>query len=57
MNTVFLVIDSENAPGRIYAVFSHKEDAERFERLLPYICDIEERTVFIGQPPNMGFNL
>ena len=55
---VYLVEDQGNAPGRIYAVFVHREDAELFSDALPYMdrAAVIERTLFNGQPPIRGYN-
>lgn len=58
---IYLVEDVYNSPGRIYAIFAHREDAERFEESLNDkdgngYCEIVERTLFYGQPEIKGFN-
>ena len=53
---VSLVEDVGNAPGRIYAVFRNREDAEKFAYQLPEAVSVVERTLWEGQPSNFGFN-
>lgn len=53
---VYLVEDSGNSPGRIYAVFRHEEDAVLFADSLNEPCIIEGRTLQEGQPPVRGYN-
>lgn len=53
---VWLVEDSHNAPGRIYAVLHDEEDAIAFAELLNEPCNVVPRTLFYGQPPNRGYN-
>jgi hypothetical protein len=55
--TVFLVIDSENAPGRVLAIFANEDDAIHFQDSTEESSSMEERTLNYGQPSNMGFNL
>lgn len=48
--TVALVIDSNNAPGRVYAVFRHFEEAVmHMERFYPEDAEVIERTLLWGQ--------
>lgn len=47
---VFLVIDCENAPGRVLHVFAHQTEAERFVDWHETECYIDEREVQHGQP-------
>lgn len=60
MATVYLVEDTGNAPGRIYACFASAEDAERFASAVAYERDttteVVERTLYYGQPPVAGYN-
>jgi hypothetical protein len=56
---VYLVVNEENCPGRVLAVFADKNDAENFAD--SYFnreegCDVVERTLFYGQPPVIGYN-
>jgi hypothetical protein len=56
---VHLVEDTGNCPGRIYAVFAHPEDAQRFSDAL--VADgiestVVERHLWYGQPPVLGVN-
>lgn len=55
---VYLVVDTHNAPGRVLAVFANEEDAVSFLVMsgLDESADIEERTLFYGQPPTTGYN-
>ena len=54
---VYYVEDCYTSPGRIYAIFDKRADAERFaEQLLPTQCLVSPRTLYYGQPPNRGFN-
>jgi len=52
--TVFLVVDQNNAPGRVMAIFVNAKEAEKF---CNDECSIEERTLWYGQPDNRDFNL
>lgn len=57
MKTIYLVESVGYAPGRVYAIFSSREDAQMH-------CDsvegdeavVVERTLFTGQADNPGFN-
>lgn len=53
---VYLVEDCDNAPGRILAVFADKPSAEAFLDMLDVAAEVEERTLWYGQPPNRGYN-
>ena len=55
---VYLVEDNDTRPGTIYAVFADYEDAVSFLVMsgLDESADIEERTLFYGQPPTTGYN-
>lgn len=56
---VYLIINTENQPGRVLAVMADEEDANRFaDTYEAYVekCDVEERTLFYGQPSNCGYN-
>lgn len=57
---VYLVENNENTPGRIMAVFAHKEDACVFADLLEQddgeFYSVETRELHYGQPSNLGFN-
>lgn len=55
---VYLVEDNDTRPGTIYAVFADYEDAVSFLVMsgLDESADIEERTLFHGQPPTTGYN-
>jgi hypothetical protein len=55
MAKVYIVEDVGNSPGRIYAVFSKKEDAENFASYFE-AAEVVERTLFYGQPPYCGYN-
>jgi hypothetical protein len=56
---VYLVEDHGDSPGRIYAVFVRRIDADEFAQ---YGCppganaQVEERTLFDSQPPRWGYN-
>ena len=52
---IYLVEDTGNNPGRIYAVMSDKGDAYEFASMLESAI-VVERTLFYGQPPRHGFN-
>jgi len=57
MNKVYLVEDTGNMPGKIYAIFADKEDALSFkESLQPRRVEVKERTLFYGQPDYRGIN-
>lgn len=57
---VYLVEDTYNSPGRIYAVFADKEDAERFieewctDEDEGVEAEVRERTLCYGQQ-NTGY--
>ena len=55
---VYLVVDINNSPGRVLAVFADEEDAERFvdAAQLWSVAEVCERTLFYGQPPEKGYN-
>lgn len=53
---VYLVEDSGDSPGRIYAVFRHFEDAMLFANNLEEPCIVEGRTLQEGQPKIRGYN-
>ena len=55
---VYLVVDTHNAPGRVLAVFANEEDAVAFveSARLWEVAEIDERTLFHGQPPRKGYN-
>ena len=55
---VYLVVDVNNSPGRVLAVFADEENAELFvdSANLGEVAEISERTLFYGQPPNPGYN-
>ena len=58
---VYLVEDHGNSPGRIYAVFHDKKDAQWFARQLnredpDTQARVEPRTLIWGQPPILGYN-
>lgn len=53
---VHLVVGCENNPGRVYAVFKSRADAEWFADAIDEGCEVESRTLYYGQPPNRGFN-
>lgn len=55
---VYLVVDIHNAPGRVLAVFANEEDAVAFveSARLWEVAEINERTLFHGQPPRKGYN-
>lgn len=56
-SSVFLVVDCMNAPGRVYAVFADRNDAVWFaDALEDTEAEVEERTVFYGQPSVRGYN-
>ena len=56
MKKVYLVIDCENAPGRVLAVMASEEDAIAFMNMLDTSAEVETRTVFYGQPRVRGYN-
>ncbi len=54
---VYLVEDTENCPGRILAVFASEDDAIRFAKGYPDLCDVINRQLWYGQvnaPPTPG---
>lgn len=53
---VYLVEDTANAPGRIYAVMAHEKDAIEFANMMPDSCAVIERTLIYGQPSVRGYN-
>lgn len=55
---VYLVVDINNSPGRVLAVFADEENAELFvdSVRLWEVAEVYERTLFYGQPPNPGYN-
>lgn len=57
---VYLVTDSLNSPGYIYAVMANEEDAawfaQQIEDELETRCMILERNVYYGQPSDIGYN-
>lgn len=55
---IYLVVDTHNAPGRVLAVFANEEDAVAFveSARLWEVAEINERTLFHGQPPRKGYN-
>ena len=55
---VYLVVDINNSPGRVLAVFADEENAERFvdAARLWDVAEVCERTLFYGQPPRKGYN-
>ncbi len=55
---VHLVVDCEDNPGRVYAVFYSIEDARDFAASIAIFhgVEVESRTLFYGQPPNRGYN-
>lgn len=53
---VYLVESVGYAPGRIYAIFRSKADAELHQDSVEDETVIIERTVFTGQAENPGFN-
>ncbi|MNE80707.1 hypothetical protein D3C80_1773040 [compost metagenome] len=57
---VYLVEDVGNAPGRVYACFASREDAERFADAVSYArgthAVVVERSLYYGQPPVSGYN-
>lgn len=56
---IYLVENTENSPGKIYAIFADYEDALDFLHAaeLEDECAVFERTLWHGQPPNKGMNL
>lgn len=50
---VYLVVDSENAPGRVYGVFAEEVAAVDYAERTGQRCDVEQRQVHYGQqmPP------
>ena len=56
---IYLVENTENSPGKIYAIFADYKDALDFlySAELEEECTIFERTLWHGQPPNKGMNL
>lgn len=55
MEKVYLVEDVHNAPGRIYAVFASKTDAENYATFFNGAAVVVERTLYHGQPPRVGY--
>ncbi|MNE49663.1 hypothetical protein D3C80_1441990 [compost metagenome] len=57
---IYLVEDVGNSPGKIYACFARKTDAERFASAITGAMNTEaevvQRTLFHGQPPVLGTN-
>ena len=55
---VYLVVDVNNSPGRVLAVFADEENAELFvdSARLWEVAEVYERTLFYGQPPGKGYN-
>ena len=55
---VYLVVDINNAPERVLAVFANEEDAVAFveSARLWDVAEVYERTLFHGQPPRKGYN-
>lgn len=57
---VYLIEDTGNSPGKIYAVMAHEEDAVNLacaiERKMNTDTVVNERTLFYGQPPILGYN-
>ena len=55
---VYLVVDINNSPGKVLAVFADEEDAWDFIAAsgLEDDAGVGERTLFYGQPPNPGYN-
>ena len=55
---VYLVVDINNSPGRVLAVFADEENAELFvdSARLWEVAEVNERTLFYGQPPRKGYN-
>lgn len=45
--SVFLVVDQNNAPGRVMGVFNNEEDALKWR---DDYCSLEEHTLWHGQP-------
>jgi hypothetical protein len=57
MNKVYLVEDTGNSPGKIYAIFANEDDAISFkESLQPRRVEVVERSLFYGQPDYRGIN-
>lgn len=60
-NKIYLVEDTSNySPGTIIAIFTAREDAERFANSLDRKTHprwkIKQRSLFYGQPPIRGYN-
>ena len=57
---IYVVEDVGNSPGKIYAIFADKYDANMFHSAVSYArnteCIIVERTLFYYQPPVCGYN-
>lgn len=58
---VYLVEDSGNSPGKIYAIFEKEEEANKFADELyktpKCICsEVIARKVWPSQPPIKGYN-
>jgi len=51
---IYLVEDTGNAPGRVYAIFRNKEDAEDYATYFEQ-TEVIERTLQEGQPPFVGY--
>ena len=54
MKKCYLVIVLEW--GDVLAVFADKEDAKNFASQIKEATEVEERTMFYGQPSNRGYN-
>ena len=57
---VYLVEDCGNSPGRVYAVMTSEENANRLASAIAHAegteCQVIPRTLFYGQPPHCGYN-
>lgn len=56
MSKVYLVVSVGKAPGRVYAIFHSREDAQFHLHCVDDEAEIETRTVFTGQANNPGYN-
>jgi hypothetical protein len=53
---VYLVEDTENAPGRVMAVMADEDEANWFADQLPGSAKVRPRKLWYGQPTNRGYN-
>lgn len=53
---VYLVEDTQNAPGRVLAVMADEGEANWFADQLPENAEVRPRKLWYGQPSNCGYN-